>query len=235
MDTIVSKLFSSIEEVSWPTTVNSTRDQIKNTISESFAPYLKGRISAAKESTAGVLSMSSMLNSWSSATSVMIIVLPVDALFPLIDMWRLTFLDPAACSWASSASASACGGFIQVIASRALDVLGTWENIKGPRNYVLTVLRLMCNLFSSVVLTRRILTDETLRGILTGVMVESLVSEDGSVRTAASGIAFNMAAWLQNGRAKEMEGERNEEWEVEMISAVVEALGREKSNEQVGG
>ena len=230
---MVSKLFSSIEEVSWPTTVNSTRDQIKNTISESFAPYLKGRISAAKESTAGVLSMSSMLSSWSSATSVMIIVLPMDALFPLIDMWRLTFLDPAACSWASSASASACGGFIQVIASRTLDVLGTWENIKGPRNYVLTVLRLMCNLFSSVVLARRILTDETLRGILTGVMVESLVSEDGSVRTAASSIAFNMAAWLQNGKG--MEGERNEEREVEMISAVVEALGREKSNEQVGG
>jgi len=112
-------------------------------------------------------------------------------------------------------------------------VLGIWENIKGPRNYVLTVLRLMCNLFSSVVLARRILTDETLRGILTGVMVESLVSEDGSVRTAASSIAFNMAAWLQNGKG--MEGERNEEWEVEMISAVVEALGREKSNEQVGG
>jgi len=114
-------------------------------------------------------------------------------------------------------------------------VLGTWENIKGPRNYVLTVLRLMCNTFSSVVLTRRILTDVTLRGILTGVVVESLVSEDGSVRTAASSVAFNMAAWLQNGRAKGMEGGRNEEWEVELISAVVEALGREKSNEQVGG
>lgn len=234
---MVSKLLISIEEVSWPTTVNSTRYQIKNTISQSFAPYLKGRISAAKESTAGVSSTSSMLSSWSLATSVVIIVLPVDALFPLIDMWRLTFLDPATCLWASSASASAYGGLIQTIVSRALDVLGivTWEISKGARNYVLTVLRLICNLFSSVVLTRRILTDETLRGTLTGVLAESLASVDVSVRTAASSVAFNMAAWLQDGRTKGTEGEGDREWEMELISAVVEGLGHEMSNEQVGG
>jgi len=114
-------------------------------------------------------------------------------------------------------------------------VLGTWENSKGARNYVITVLRLMCNTFSSVELTRRILTDEILRGILTGVVMESLLCEDGSVRMAASSMAFNMAAWLHShSGAKGMEAERDEEWEMELISAVVEALGHEKSNEQVG-
>ena len=124
-----------------------------------------------------------------------------------------------------------------MIASRALEVLETGEISKGRRNYVVTVLRLLCNTFSNAVLTRSILTDDRLRPILTGVLVQSLLWEDGSVRTAASSMAFNVAAWLQKGRVRdgrEEDQDQDEEWEMELISAVVEGLGREKYNEEVG-
>jgi len=245
VDTMVSKLLSSLESICWPRSLESTPDEIKDTISKSFGPYLKARISIAKGSStdgkatsaALVSSTPSMLNSWTVATSAIISVFPVDALFPLIDMWRVSFLDPATCLWACSGSGSRCGGLIDVIASRALEVLETGEISKGRRNYVVTVLRLLCNTFSNAVLTRSILTDDRLRPILTGVLVQSLLWEDGSVRTAASSMAFNVAAWLQKGRVRdgrEEDQDQDEEWEMELISAVVEGLGREKYNEEVG-
>ena len=248
VDTMVSKLLSSLESICWPPSLESTPDEIKDTISKSFGPYLKARICIAKGSStdgkatsaALVSSTPSMLNSWTVATSAIISVFPVDALFPLIDMWRVSFLDPATCLWACSGSGSRCGGLIDVITSRALEVLETGEISKGRRNYVVTVLRLLCNTFSNAVLTRSILMDDRLRPTLTGVLIQSLLWEDGSVRTAASSMAFNVAAWLQKGRVRDGreedqdQVEEDEEWEMELISAVVEGLGREKYNEEIG-
>jgi hypothetical protein len=114
---------------------------------------------------------------------------------------------------------------------------------KGTRNYVLTVLRLLCNTFSSPALTRKIFTDPAVRTILTSVLVQSLLHQDASVRTAASSLTFNVAAWLQSGRIEAVKSGKgvqadaigeDDEWEIELISAVVEALDREIGNEEVG-
>jgi len=80
--------------------------------------------------------------------------------------------------------------------------------------------------------------------------VPSLLSEDVVVRTAAASLAFNVAGWVQRGRVVSVRGagvgsgngvkqgmveeEEDGEWEVEMVSAVVEAIEREESSEQVG-
>ncbi|KAJ3574479.1 hypothetical protein NP233_g1745 [Leucocoprinus birnbaumii] len=249
VETMVSKLMSSLENASWPASANPTPDQIKSTISSSFAPYLKARFSTSKSalngtatSTPKISSTPATLNSWASATNVILAVLPADVLFPLIDMWRLSFLDPSTGSWASAPSTSPCGGPISAITSRALEVLQQSESSKGTRNFILTTLRLLCNTFSSAGLTRRIFTDATIRPTLTAVLVQSLLHEDTSVRTAASSMTFNVAAWLQSGRVeaiksgKGIQGDaigEDEEWELEFVSAIVEALNRETSNEEV--
>ncbi|KAF5360784.1 hypothetical protein D9756_004593 [Leucocoprinus leucothites] len=250
VDTMVSKLFSFIENASWPASANPTPNQIKSTISNSFAPYLKARFSNPKTPANGtatsiplVSSTPTMLISWTLATNQLISVLPAEVLFPLIDMWRLSILDPSTSSWASAPSTSPYGGPISAIASRALEVLQHSESSKGTRNYILTTLRLLCNTFSSTDLTRIIFTEATIRPVLTAVLVQSLLHEDPSVRTAASSMTFNVAAWLQNGRieavrsGKGIQGDaigEDEEWELELVSAIVEALGRETGNEEVG-
>jgi desumoylating isopeptidase 1 len=62
------------------------------------------------------------------------------------------------------------------------------------------------------------------------------------VRTAAASLAFNISAWLQKGRVlaagKGVGGQgaagEDGDWEVEIVSAVIEAIGREKDSEEVG-
>jgi len=76
---------------------------------------------------------------------------------------------------------------------------------------------------------------------MTAVLVRSLLHEDASVRTAAASLVFNAAAFLQkgrveivrNGRGSEKKDIEDEDWEVETVSAVVEAIDREKINEDV--
>ncbi|KAF9447302.1 thioredoxin family protein [Macrolepiota fuliginosa MF-IS2] len=249
VDNMVSKFFSFIDEVSWPPTVNPTPDQIKSVISKSFAPYLKARFTTpkalpngAKASAPLISSIPALLQSWSQVTAALMTVLPADALFPLADMWRLAFLDPATGSWATAPSTSPSGGPIGIILPNATEVLESGSSKGGRRNFLLTVLRLLCNSFSSPALGRTLLTDSALKPKLTSVLVQSLLHEDASIRTAAASLAFNVGAWLQNGRVEAIRNGRgiqphmvgeDEEWQVELISAIVEALSREVANEEI--
>lgn len=81
---------------------------------------------------------------------------------------------------------------------------------------------------------------------MTSVLVQSILHEDKLVRVAAASVAFNVAAWVQRGRVARIQGgnepknggmredEEDGEWEVELVSAIVEALEREKESEEVG-
>ena len=63
------------------------------------------------------------------------------------------------------------------------------------------------------------------------------------MRTASASLAFNTAAVLQKGRVDAVKSGRGiqleleedlADWQVEIITAVVEALNRETENEEVG-
>lgn len=133
---------------------------------------------------------------------------------------------------------------ISGILSKTVEILEAETGAsKAMRNYVLTVVRLLCNTFSNTNLTRGLLTETTVKPKLTSVLVRALLHEDALVRTAAASLAFNVGAWLQNGRVEAVRNGRgiqedspgeDEEWEVELVSAIVESLGRETGNEEVG-
>lgn len=241
IDTVVSKLFASVDEASWPATANPTPDQIKNVISKGFVPYLKSIGSPKNTNSVPVISnTAAMLATWSQATSALANALSAEVLFPLVDIWRLAFLDPSTANWAAAPSTTPSGGPIGVVLPKAIDTLQS-RSSKGARNFILTVLRLLCNSFSSPMLARRILTDGAVKPMMTSFIVASLLHDDGSVRTAAASLAFNIGAWLQNSRIEAGKGVQgtnavveDDEWQVELVSAILEAFGRETSNEEVG-
>jgi desumoylating isopeptidase 1 len=72
-------------------------------------------------------------------------------------------------------------------------------------------------------------------------LIPMLLHEDSAVRTSAASLMFNVSAFLQKMRVEQVRNGgdgsndfENEDWEVELISAVTEALDRETGNEDVG-
>jgi hypothetical protein len=68
------------------------------------------------------------------------------------------------------------------------------------------------------------------------VTVDSLLHPDQSVRSAAAGVAVNLAGWRHRVSKEQGKGadEGNEhDWEVELVSAAIEAIDRE-ADEDVG-
>lgn len=123
-----------------------------------------------------------------------------------------------------------------------------------PKPFLLTTLRMLSNAFSNERLARTLLdpaTRETLgrtwsgRQDLTALVVPALLHDDLGVRTAAASLTFNIAVYVQKPRFEaQRSGRRGDEgpgenesegdWEVEMISAILEALRTETSSEDVG-
>ncbi|KAJ3516963.1 hypothetical protein NLJ89_g788 [Agrocybe chaxingu] len=242
-DTVLTKQQSFIDDqTSWPSSVQ-TKDQVKGTLSGVVLPYLKERFpsTAPDKSTKNLPSATpAILAAWAQATTTMATPLPVESLFPVVDMWRIAFLDPSVGNWmATLVPTTPPTDPLGVFLPKAVQALESTS--KGARNYILIVLRLLCNAFSSAALAQRMLRSE-LRNAITSVLVPSLLHSDALVRTASASLAFNVAAVLQKDRVEAVRSGRGiqadsedelGDWQVEMVSAVIEALHREKENEEV--
>ncbi|KAK7469356.1 hypothetical protein VKT23_003834 [Stygiomarasmius scandens] len=228
LDTVSNKLSSFIDSATWPSAASQTRSDVKRVLSSSVVPYLKSRFAP----TQGASANTALLASWAQVTSTLASALPLESLFPVVDMWRLAMLDPAVGTWCSTVLSSP-NNPVSLLLSKATST--------APRPYILTLLRLLCNVFSSPVLSSRFLVDPTIKSNLTNILVKTLLHQDAAVRTAAASLMFNVSAYLQKLRVDEVrnngnvdkQGFEDEDWQVEMVSAIVEALEREKANEDV--
>ncbi|KAF8968944.1 PPPDE putative peptidase domain-containing protein [Flammula alnicola] len=240
IETVLAKLSSFIDDQpSWPEAATQTKAEVKAVISTTVLPYLRSRFPASNSPKVLPSATPAILTAWTQATSVMASALPVESLFPLVDMWRLAFLDPAVGAWAASLTPSSASDPVGVFLPKAISSQDT--PTKGARNYILTVLRLLCNAFSSPVLARKLLRED-MRQKITSVLVPSLLHTDPVVRTAAASLAFDVAAVIQKDRVESVRtgkgirpGSEEDlaDWQVEMVSALLEALDREKENEEV--
>ena len=159
-------------------------------------------------------------------------------------MWRLATLDEFVATWLA---ANPSPDPQQVLLTMALELLDSPDPAQksSARNYLLTVLRLIANGFAHVALTRALLARGGKREVVTRAVVATLLHEDAAVRTAAASLAFNIAAALQQSRVEQLRGvttgktplevEEDEEWEVELVCAVLEAISNEMQSEEVGG
>ena len=249
LETVVSKLSSFIDETPWTTSISQSKDQTKAVLLRTVLPYLKARFPSPPPADARTLPSATpaILTSWIQATNALVLALPVESLFPLVDMWRLSFLDPTVGSWLANLNSTNPGTDpITMFLPKTVNALDN-PSSKGSRNYVLTVIRMLCNAFSHATLSNQLLSSSIMREKITAeVLVPSLLHSDGLVRTSAASLAFDVSTVLQKSRVEAVKSGRGikpyravaddgfADWEVEMVSAVVEALDREKDNEEVG-
>ena len=85
------------------------------------------------------------------------------------------------------------------------DIHSTDPTAAQQRNYVLTLLRLLSNVFSTPVLSHWLLSVHK-AGMTRDVLVPCLLNEDPMVRTAAASLAFNVAGGVQRGRVGRVHG-----------------------------
>ncbi|KAH9480191.1 Desumoylating isopeptidase 1 [Psilocybe cubensis] len=243
IDTVLAKLSSFIDEQpTWPDSSKQSKATVKTVLSSTVQPYLKSRFQPPNPAPNPLPSASpTVLAAWTETSAILVSVLPVESLFPLVDMWRLAFLDPAVGTWTSNLkTASSAVDPVSVFLPKAIGTQDTAS--KGARNYTLTVLRLLCNAFSSTALAQTLLRNDGSRGQISSLLIPTLLHSDPLVRTAASSLAFNVAAVLQKQRIDSVRSGKGikadsedylADWEVEITSAIIEAIDREKENEEV--
>ncbi|KAJ7147552.1 PPPDE putative peptidase domain-containing protein [Mycena crocata] len=241
LDTVLAKLISFVDAAPPSPTITQAKDVLRTLV----VPYLKARFPTGPDvskSTPLQSATPGLLTSWTAATVALTGALPAESLFPLVDLWRLAVLDPAAAVWLASASGA---GPVGVLARIARDALAQPTQDKGTRNYVLTALRLLANAFGHPALARGLLSGPGNDGAALGTLVPALLHSDAAVRTAAASLAFNAAASVQRARVAAGAGlggvgasgsvpddadaaaAADEDWQVELVSALVEALERE--------
>ena len=243
LEAVFTKFITFIDGAATSTPTGFNKDEINTMLTSRILPYLQGRaalISGKLKPAPGA--PPDMLISWARSTATLSSALPIAQLFPLIDMWRLALLDPTVTTILSSLSPAHNPVFL--LLERAQEALGesTPDGVTTIRNTVLTTLRMLSNALGVDTFARMLCSAPDARARMMDVLVPCLLHEDAAVRTAAASAAFNVAAFLQRGRVDQMRSGRSDaigseldgDWEVEMVSAVVEAIGRETKSEDVG-
>ncbi|KAH9980190.1 PPPDE putative peptidase domain-containing protein [Lactifluus volemus] len=230
-DTVRDKLVSFIDNTSL-----ANPSKVKDDLVMHIIPWLKQRYAVGSNKAAAPPPPPShaVVNAFSRATTTLVAELPAASIFPLLDVWRLAILEPA---------------IAQVSLAPLVQVLTTTNessSSSSPRATLLTLLRLSTNALGTSLLSRSLLGTgadvRKRRAALTGVLVNTLLHADRLVRVAAASLAFNVGAWVQRGRVARVgggepafdgirEGEEDGEWEVELVSAVAEALAGEEESE----
>jgi thiol-disulfide isomerase/thioredoxin len=178
-----------------------------------------------------------MVKQWTTTSEDLLNTLQAEQTFPLIDLWRVSLLNTRISGLLAlhlSPSPTSSINPLAPILKLAAQTLKT-QDTPTLKPFLLTTLRLLTNLTASSSLANVILATPpsgrtgTMQSDLLEIVVESLLQPDAAVRSAAAGVAFNLGGW-RHRLAKERGGEEQGievEWEVEVISAVVEAIGRE--------
>ncbi|KAI9462222.1 PPPDE putative peptidase domain-containing protein [Boletus coccyginus] len=224
LDTMFDKLAKSVDGVtSWTGIV--TQAQVKQTLSMTVLPFIKASTAtppAGKPPTAS-------FDHWPALTLSLAANLQPNELFPLVDIWRIALLNPSFATW--NATKSVQEGPLQLLMNKALQAKDL------PRNYLLTVLRMLSNAFSNQVLAREMILFA--REAVSKLLIDALLHDDAVVRTAAASLAFNVAEYLQRLRVDKIKArddgtsaEESEEWELDIVVAVLHAIERETSSEE---
>lgn len=238
LDAAFSKLVSFIDTAVEPV---PSSQSVKQFLGIDVVKYLKSRFPSVKDPKPAKppTATPQLLTQWSEHSRTLTNTLPPSQSFPIVDMWRLAVLDDTVSAWCLT-SAGGKSDPIQIILVKALAAVSS--DPAGSRNYMLTTLRLLSNAFSHVPLARVLLSVSGKRLAVTSFLVTSLLHPDGLVRTAAASLAFNVAAFIQKERVEavmEKYGpfagpDEDGEWEVELVSAVLEALANETQSEDIG-
>lgn len=187
-----------------------------------------------------------LVEGWREATRVAMEVLPAEELFTVLDLWRIGLaLDPIRLAIPFSDQVDEAPSLLAQSLQLASRLSSASPNSRFPRSLVLTFIKLFSNALASTTLANLILNTSlpagtTTRRELTELMVRSLLDEDRVVRMAGAGLVWSAVAYefrvtqfAQRDAAESSNGgggrSRDEEWEIEIASAVLTALGIEEN------
>ncbi|KWU43282.1 DUF862-domain-containing protein [Rhodotorula sp. JG-1b] len=231
LDVLGQKLESSLQS-------SSLAPETIETLSKRMLGYLRGL--PASGAPTGLLPPG-LLNVWPSATMTALQTLPPSAKFPVLDLVRLALARDA--SRLSSSPA-----FLAWIPSLLSHLASNLDNDSPERSYLLTALRVISNALVSPTLTARILAPDALSSVTRLVLRALLDPQDPKMRSAGAGTAWSIVARVFAARVGDASlglehvrqhalggqgGESGEEWEAEMASGLLEALGKESDSVEV--
>ena len=161
--------------------------------------------------------------------------------FPLLDILKYLILDPKIATLAAETPVASDGQsllpFLLARLSRpeqSQEQESEPEPEQGglPKPTLITLLRLLCNALSSPILADSLLKNTGVRADVTQIVVKALLASDNGVRTCAGSLAFSVAGWQRKQRRDWVDVDEHpdgdhEEFEVELCTAVLEALDRE--------
>ncbi|KAG0168350.1 hypothetical protein DFQ28_004953 [Apophysomyces sp. BC1034] len=170
------------------------------------------------------------VQAWQGLVDVLLDTLAIQQQFPLLDLFRsLILIKPIAEYYTND-----CSQLIRVFGSITSDThKAAW----------LMVLRLACNLFAHPLLASTHFTSHlpsAHRGCLTQLLVTSLLAKDNQVRQTAASLAYNCSTVVAIERLSKEQSEdigmadqEDDDWHVELVSAIMDALIKEEDPEIV--
>lgn len=148
--------------------------------------------------------------------------LPLETMFPVVDLFRCTLVDPRV---------SSC--FAEEKGHETVTSILSLVNINSDCPYALRLvtLQMVCNLFSSPLYEDQILHDEVLRGPLVQLITSSFLDGGhGNVRVAASSLMFNVALASAKARGRASGQGLPEGDQIELVASVLEAIAQEQAS-----
>lgn len=128
------------------------------------------------------------------------------------------------------------------VASQIATILEIASKNESPAKATwLMILRIACNIFANTTLSTAQFTSNLAashRSQLTQLLVSSLLASDAQVRQAAASLAYNCSTCIAIERLEKEKGtfsgmaeQEDDDWEVELSSAVMDALVKETDEE----
>ena len=155
--------------------------------------------------------------------------LPVSTIFPIIDLFRLALVDPRVSGFlAEDTSHTTLIGILSFVTSLPED--------ECPHTLRIVTLQMACNLFTSPLYPRQLVSNPTLSTPLITLLTSSLLdTTHAPVRISAASLAYNIAAVNHLSRLDRTEDLLPESAQVELVASLLEALGRDESKEGIKG
>ena len=110
-----------------------------------------------------------------------------------------------------------------------------------PKATWLMILRIVCNIFSNTTLAATHFTSNlpsSHRAELTQLVITSLLAEDAQVRQTAASLVYNCSTGIASERLQKEQGtftgmaeQEDDDWQVELSSAILDALSKEQDEE----
>lgn len=148
--------------------------------------------------------------------------LPVEKLFPIVDLLRLALVD-----------ARVSGYFAEDSHKTVLAILSKVINLDSSCPYQLRIvtIQMACNLFSSPLFPPKLTSDSDYSAPLIQLVSTSLLSSDHPpIRVAAASLAFNIAAFNHQQRLLDHDDPLPEGSQVELVASALEAISKERES-----